>query len=33
MDEEDSIFMEMEEIKMDNIEVALHQFAMREEEM
>ena len=33
MDEEDSIFVEMEEIKMDNIEVAVHQVMMREEEM
>ena len=32
-DEEDSIFMEMEEVKMDNTEVALHQLMMREEEI
>ena len=32
-DEEDSIFVEMEEVKMDNTEVALHQLMMREEEI
>ena len=32
-DKEDSIFMEMEEVKMDNTEVVLHQLMMREEEI
>ena len=32
-DEEDSIYVEMEEVKMDNIEVVLHQLMMREEEI
>ena len=32
-DEEDFIFVEMEEIEMDNIEVVLHQLMMREEEI
>ena len=32
-DEEDSLLVGMEEIKMDNIEVVLHQLVMREEEI
>ena len=32
-DEEDFIFVGMEEIKMDNTEMVLHQLVMREEEI